>query len=137
MSALFSWPTVTAGMRLPFAGGRPALAVNGCRARVICGVVLPQRRARGGHVAPVVITGRCSGLQSGPTPVLARHAHWDWCRLSLRRVDQWAAKPSYMVEEGRAGDAAVLDGYAGGAGVGQELRCVYVPRQPAGFVGVD
>src|SRR5437879_11952154 len=105
MSALFSWPTVTAGMRLPFAGGRPALAVNGCRARVICGVVLPQRRARGGNVAPVVITGRCSGLRFGSTHVLARHAHWYCCQLTLRRVDQWAAKPSSLVAYSRAGDA--------------------------------
>ena len=80
----------------------------------------------------------------GPGPVRRRRddrpldqVRRDWRRLSLGRVDQWAAKPSYMVEERRAGDAAVVDGYAGGAGVGQELLCVFVPRQPAGFVGID
>ena len=36
-----------------------------------------------------------------------------------------------MVEERWAGYAAVVDGYAGGAGVGQELRRISVPRQPA------
>src|SRR5260370_38408953 len=31
-----------------------------------------------------------------------------WCRLSLGRVYQGGAKPSYMVEERWAGDAAVV-----------------------------
>src|SRR5258708_4058786 len=41
----------------------------------------------------------------------------EWGSLFHGRYKQRAAKPSYMVEERRAGDAAVVDGHAGGAGV--------------------
>src|SRR2546421_3695783 len=73
MSALFSWPTVTVGMGLPSAGGDGRRPRGEAPAHLICGVVLASASRSGGRVAPVVITGRCSGLRSGARPVVARN----------------------------------------------------------------
>src|ERR1700733_1298109 len=64
MSALFSVPTLTVGMRLPSAGGDGRGLRGGAPAQVICGVVLASASRSGGRVAPVV--SRAGVLVCGP-----------------------------------------------------------------------
>src|SRR5689334_10189808 len=73
MSALFSWPTVTAGMGFPSAGGHGRRLRGEESVRLICGVVLASASRSPGRVAPVVVTGRGSGLRSCARPVVARN----------------------------------------------------------------
>src|SRR4029077_20514657 len=82
-----------------------------------------------GEITPIAgqrLSGRQHGRltlgpapDQGPGPVRRRRddrpldqVRRDGCPLSLGRVDQGTAEPSYMVEERWAGAAAVVDGYA-------------------------
>ena len=67
MSALFSWPTVTAGMGLLSAGGDGRRRGAEAPAHVICGVVRASASRSGGpRRARGKITGRCSVQRPGP-----------------------------------------------------------------------